>query len=99
MASVTFAADAALKSEMSMFPWVNWSEVARQELSVRRSEAGLLLKKLRSAEEQELVAWSVELGRKVKKGRFRKLLSEVSPEMMERLLKAVSPEKKEELQG
>lgn len=33
MASVTFAADDTLKAGMARFPWVNWSEAAREELA------------------------------------------------------------------
>src|SRR3989338_5539450 len=99
MGSVTFAADEELKAGMARFPWVNWSEVGREELSKREKMAEALLKKLNSPEEQELVKWSVELGRKAKKGRFRKLLSEVSPETREKLLRTLSPEERNKLQG
>lgn len=87
MASITFAADPGLKSEMSRFAWVNWSELVRERLSERESKAEMLLKKLRSREEQEFIRWSVELGRKAKKGRFKRLLSEVSAETRRKLLK------------
>lgn len=90
MASVTFAIKPELKAEISKFDWVNWSALAREELSRRQKIGSLLLKKLNSKEEQELIKWSVELGRKAKKGRFKKLLSEVSPEIREQLLKTLS---------
>ncbi len=32
MASITFAVDEELKSKISKFNWINWSELARQEL-------------------------------------------------------------------
>jgi len=35
MASVTFAIDKDLKPRLDKFPWVNWSETARQELIKR----------------------------------------------------------------
>ena len=85
MASITFAADPELKSKMSKFLWVNWSELIRERLIERERKAKLLLKKLHSKEEQELIKWSVELGRKAKKGRFKKLLSQLSPEEREKL--------------
>ena len=43
-------------------------ESARREILKQQ-----LLKKLSSKEEQELVEWSVDLGRRAKKGRFKKL--------------------------
>lgn len=53
-----------------------------------------LLKRFNSKEEQELIKWSVDLGRKAKKGRFKRLLKEVSPEAREKLLSKLSPEEK-----
>lgn len=96
MASVTFALDPELKSEMSKFAWVNWSELAREELIRRQKIGNLLLKKLNSKEEQEFIKWSVELGRKAKKGSFKRLLSEVSAKRREEILKAIPPEKRQE---
>ena len=89
MASITFALDSKLKSEMSKFLWVNWSMLVREKLIEREKQKELLLKKLNSKEEQELIRWSVELGKKAKKGRFKKLFAEVSPEIREKLLKLV----------
>ena len=96
MASITFAADPELKSKMSKFLWVNWSELIRERLIEREKLKDLLLKRLHSKEEQELIKWSVELGRKAKKDSFKRLLSELSPEKREKLLKSMSPEKREE---
>ena len=36
MASLTFAIDSELKSDMSKFRWVNWSEINREELNKKR---------------------------------------------------------------
>lgn len=94
MASITFAVDNELKSEMSEFSWVNWSELIRTVLIERRRIAEQLLKRLNSKEEQELIRWSVELGRKAKKGSFKRLLSEISPERREELLNSMSPEER-----
>jgi len=94
MASVTFAITPELKSEMSKFVWVNWSALTREELSKRQKIGKMLLDKLNSKEEQELIKWSVELGRKAKKGRFKRLLSEISPKRREELLQSMSPEER-----
>ena len=45
----------------------------------KKSELEALRRKLDSKEERELTKWSVELGRKAKKGSWKKLLSELSP--------------------
>lgn len=81
MTSITFAIPDETKSKMKLFPWVNWSELVRQAILLN------LLKKLKSSEEQELTMWSVELGRKAKKGRFQKLLSELSLKEREKFFK------------
>ena len=91
MASITFATDNELKSRLSKFAWINFSELIRQEI-LRRQE---LLDRFNSPEEQELIKWSVELGRKSKKGRFKQLLEEVSPETRDRLLDSMSPEERQ----
>ena len=36
MASLTFTIEEQLKSDMEHFPWVNWSEVNREELNKKR---------------------------------------------------------------
>lgn len=94
MASITFAVDNELKSGMSEFPWINWSELIRSVLLERRRQAKQLLEKLHSKEEQELIRWSVELGRRAKKGRFKRLLSKLSLERREELLNSMSPEER-----
>jgi len=87
MASITFAIDEEFKKKLSNFSWINLSELARERLIERQKQAELLFKKLESKEEQELIKWSVELGKKAKKGRFKKLLEGLSPEEREELLK------------
>ena len=70
-----------LEKEMEELP-ENWSEIALEAIKLR-----ILRKKLDSEEEKDLTKWSVELGRKAKKGRFKRLLSALSPKEREELLK------------
>ena len=79
MPGVTFAIPEDTKEKMKSLSWVNWSELVRQAFLLQLRE------KLNSKEEQELIKWSVELGRKAKKGRFKKLLAELSPEKRKEL--------------
>ncbi|MEK6933568.1 MAG: hypothetical protein AABW75_01690 [Nanoarchaeota archaeon] len=51
--------------------------------------------KLYTKEEQELIKWSIDLGRRAKKGRFKKLLEELSPEKRVELLSKISSVKRE----
>lgn len=94
MGSVTFAIDKELKAKTERFPWVNWSEAAREDLFERERMSNILLKQLNSKQEQELIRWSVELGREAKKGRFERLLREVSPEIRKQLLAKADPTKR-----
>src|SRR3989338_6846615 len=98
MAGITFAVAEELKSEISKFPWVNWSEVARETL-LKKEELEELRNKLESKEEQEFIKWSVELGRKAKKESFNKLLSEVSPSIRKKLLNISSSKKSSKSSG
>src|SRR3989344_5514223 len=95
MPNMTLSLPEDLKSKMEGFPEINWSEVARECLSERVKKLALL-KMLESAEEKELISWSVELGRKAKKDSFKRLLSEASPKRREELLKAMPPERRRE---
>ncbi len=90
MATVTLTIPNEVKEELKQFSWVNLSEVVRQSILL------FLLEKSKSPEEQELVRWSVELGRKAKKGRFKRLLAELAPEERKELLNSMSPEKRKE---
>ena len=94
MASITFAVDNKLKSDISKFAWVIWSELVKEELSRRQKIANLLFERLNSKEEQELIKWSVELGKKAKKDSFKRLLSEISPKRRGELLNSMSPEER-----
>lgn len=89
MASITFAVDEGLIPRLEKFSWINWSEVAREDL-LKKEKLEELHKKLESKEEKDFIKWSVELGRKAKEGRFKMLLSEVSPEIREKLLRTLS---------
>lgn len=78
MASLTFALDEELKERMTKFAWVNWSVLVREVLIERERKFKEMIKRLNSEEEQELLRWSIDLGRRAKKGRFKKLLEELS---------------------
>lgn len=73
------------ENKLEKFPWVNWSAVVKQGLH-KKEELQELLVKLESKEEQEFIKWSVDLGRKAKKGRFKRLLKELSPKERKELL-------------
>ena len=74
MPGVTFAIPEDTKLKMKRLSWVNWSELVRRAFLLQLRE------RVNSKEEQELIKWSVELGRKAKKDSFKRLLSELSPE-------------------
>ncbi|MBI2632536.1 hypothetical protein HYW75_06020 [Candidatus Pacearchaeota archaeon] len=78
MASLTFVLDEGLKERMARFAWVNWSVLVREVLVEKERKFKDLVRRLNSEEEQELIKWSVDIGRRAKKGRFKKLLRELS---------------------
>ncbi|MEK6831053.1 MAG: hypothetical protein AABX77_03410 [Nanoarchaeota archaeon] len=70
-----------------------FSELVKRELLKQK-----LLKQLDSKEEQDLIKWSVELGRKAKKGRFKRLFSKLSIKEKKELLEMMPPEKRQKYQ-
>ena len=79
MPGVTFVIPEDTKEKMKRLSWVNWSELVRRAFLLQLRE------RVNSKEEQEFIKWSVELGRKAKKGRFKRLLAELSPEKRKEL--------------
>ena len=76
MASITFAVDDELKSRLSNFPWINWSELAREEFisNMKRQEALQELDKL--LKNSKLTDKDIlRLSKKVRKGRFKEIKS------------------------
>jgi hypothetical protein len=86
MPTVTFAVSDKVKEEMKEHSWVNWSEVVREQAVNAPSLREELLKKLESDEEKELERWSVELGRKAKKGTWERVLNELPPKERAKLM-------------
>ena len=73
------------KKAMTQFSWVNWSEVARQGI-IEKEKLQELLVKLETKKERELTKWAVALGRKAKKGRWQRILKELSEKERKELL-------------
>ncbi len=74
MVSITISVPEEIRKIMKNSPEVNWSGLVRKAIIEKAQQLELkekLLKQLN--EEKELIEWSVELGRKAKKGRFEKL--------------------------
>ncbi len=63
---------------------------------VNKIRAETLLTLVNSKEEKELTEWSVELGREAKKGRFKRILEELSLEEKKKLLESMPPDKRKE---
>ncbi len=74
MSNITVSVPEELKKELDELPEINWSEAVRKFLSEKVKRA-MLLKKLDSMlEKSEMTEKdALELGRKIKKGRFEKL--------------------------
>jgi len=74
MATMTLAVPDDVRKKMRLFPQTNWSEIARRAVlqEIERLER---LSKLRQRIEQEetQLAWTVDAGRELKRGRAQAL--------------------------
>jgi len=98
---ISLRINSELKERMNSFNEVNWSAVIRNLIEKRVEELSKIekmRKQLETKEEQELIKWSVELGRKAKENSFKKLLSQLSKEKREELLSRLSQENRKKLQ-
>lgn len=82
MASITFAIPEEVKSRLSKFSWINWSELAREELSKQEKDRETLesVKKILS-KSKFTEKDAKELADKVKSSlhrRYKKLYPELS---------------------
>jgi len=77
MVSVTFSIPDEIKGAMKELHWISWSELAREEL-LKRIKIEQIRAQLNTPEEQEFIKWTVELGRKAKKGRWERVTSEIN---------------------
>lgn len=79
MVNITLSIDDNLKRKMEQFPEINWSGLMRKllEEKTRQFELREHLKK-EFAREQTFTNWSVELGKKAKKGRLKRLMHDVA---------------------
>ena len=84
MASITFAVDDELKTRISEFPWVNWSEIARENL-LKKARLEELRNELESDKEKELASWSILLGKKINTSVFKELVSKLSSDEKRKL--------------
>ena len=77
MVNITLSINEELKQKMEQFPEINWSGLVRkiiEEEIKKRLWKEEMLKKLES--EKDFTAWTVELGRKVKKDIVKRLKKE-----------------------
>ena len=74
MVSITLSVDEEVRKVMKKFPEVNWSALVRkaivEEVKKRQLKEDLLNQ---FESEKDFIDWSVELGRKAKKGRMKSL--------------------------
>ncbi|HIG94170.1 MAG: hypothetical protein QT05_C0039G0012 [archaeon GW2011_AR13] len=76
MVSITLSIPEEVREQMKRFSEINWSAFVRSCIESKAKELAWkqeMLEKLNSPEEQELIKWSVELGRKAKEERLKDL--------------------------
>ena len=74
MVSITLSVSEELRNAMRKFSDVNWSSLVRKTIIDEVKKRQLkeeLLEKLR--EEKQFIEWSVELGKKAKRGRLQRI--------------------------
>mgnify|MGYP001564783051 FL=1 len=71
MVNITLAVPEDIKKEMEKFPEINWSVIAREAIKRRIN----LLRKFKEFTKESTLTEedAIELGRKLKKGRFKEL--------------------------
>lgn len=86
MVSITLSIPEELRKKMKEHDEINWSAIVRKTIEKRIQELRWkeeMLKQLK--EEEEFTKWAIKMGRKAKKGRFKRLLSQLSPQEREEL--------------
>lgn len=74
MVSITLSVPEETRKLMKQFPEVNWSGLVRTCIIEKTKMLSLKQEMLKGIEkEKEFNDWAVELGRKAKKGRFKRL--------------------------
>ncbi len=74
MVSITLSVPEDTRELMKRFPEVNWSGLVRQCITEKVKSLAWKEKLLNQFEkEKEFIDWSVELGKKAKKGRLKRL--------------------------
>ena len=76
MVSVTISVPDDVRKLMKQFPEVNWSGLVRTCITEKAKRLEMKQKLLGEfKKEKDFIDWSVELGRKAKKGRYKRLAS------------------------
>jgi len=76
MVSITLSVSEDVRGLMRKFPEVNWSGLVRACITEKAKRLSLKEELLGNFEkEKEFNNWTVELGRKAKKGRLKRILS------------------------
>lgn len=74
MVSITFSIPDETRKIMKEFPEVNWTHIVRSSIEERAKKFVLKRELLKDLDkEKDFVNWSVELGRKAKQGRVKRL--------------------------
>ena len=74
MVSITLSVPEDIREVMKRFPEINWSGLVRKSIIEKAQELKIkeeMLNELKK--EQGFIEWSVDLGRKAKKGRLKRI--------------------------
>jgi|GEM_PF-689455 len=89
MVSITLSVPPEVKAKMDEFPEMNWSGFIRTQINKKVESLSWkeeMLKKLE--EEKDFEAWTVDAGRRAKKGMFHRIFAKLPAEEQKKLLVA-----------
>lgn len=89
MVSITLSVPEETRALMKRFPELNWSGFVRASIEQKVKQLSWRQEMLRKLKAEEgFTSWAVSLGRKAKKGRFRKLVSRLPANERKELLRS-----------
>ena len=87
MVSITLSIPEEIRKKMKQYDEINWSALVRKIIEKKIQELSWkeeMLKQLKK--EEEFTNWTVEIGKKAKRGRFKRLLEELTPQERKELI-------------
>ena len=87
MVSITLSVPEEIRKKMKEYDEINWSGLVRKTIEKKIKEISWKEEMLKQLEEEkEFTNWTIEMGKKAKRGRFKRLLEELTPQERKELI-------------